>query len=338
MDEESDNEADKGIDKLLSDLENLPDLALIKILQNMSVVDQKEFSAVSKRLRDLALNKSTDLGKIFREKLQRELERGILLQDEDAIRLVLGMGADVNVDGSLQRAADRGFLTIVNLLLNAGADVNSVAGNEQRTALHCAVINNDEAIVQRLLEAGANPNLPDRTGWAPLHDVSESVNIARLLLHHGATVDIVHQKFLTTPLQRAVEHKNSEVAALLLASGAHVNATNIYGCTALFYAASSGQTSTVQLLLDSGADIRACDENKRTVLFNAALNGRVETVKLLLQKGVDVSAVDLQNKTVQEYVRDEIEPLFVTEEVKQEMVELLRNAAEVKNIGPGMKK
>lgn len=45
--------------------------------------------------------------------------------------------------------------------------------DEGQTALHWAVSRQQIGIVTMLLDAGANPNVPDNDGYTPLHDVVE---------------------------------------------------------------------------------------------------------------------------------------------------------------------
>jgi ankyrin repeat protein len=54
--------------------------------------------------------------------------------------------------------------------------------------------------------------------------------------------------------------------------------------TALSAAASSGHTEIVQLLLDKGANINAADLNGGTALYYADWNGHTEIVQLLLER------------------------------------------------------
>ena len=53
-------------------------------------------------------------------------------------------------------------------LIRDGISVNSV-GQQGRTAIHWAVINNNTVLLQHLIDAGATMQLKDNFGWAPIH-------------------------------------------------------------------------------------------------------------------------------------------------------------------------
>ena len=131
------------------------------------------------------------------------LQAAILASDSDTVQLLLESGADPNIIsqqpgglgqgqynvhannhcydygrrdnyesiGSIHRAAYKGDVRIMQLLLDSGADIdmktwkNSWAASW--TALHCAVSSEQLPIVQLLLEKGANTCLWDDQGRTP---------------------------------------------------------------------------------------------------------------------------------------------------------------------------
>lgn len=99
-----------------------------------------------------------------------------------------------------------------------------------RTELHYAALANDLSLVEARLIAGDDPNAADGDGFRPLHFAAQerSVEVARVLLDHGADVDC----------------------------------TNVYGNTPLFGAVfnSRGDGSVIGLLRRRGAD--ALRENR----------------------------------------------------------------------------
>jgi len=97
--------------------------------------------------------------------------------DAETVRLTLSHGANLRAtnaegDTALIPAARRGYVEVVNELAKAGVPPDAT-NNLGLTALIEAVAMGDgsdkyEKIVQLLLDAGADPNLPDRAGVTPM--------------------------------------------------------------------------------------------------------------------------------------------------------------------------
>jgi len=120
---------------------------------------------------------------------------------------------------------------------------------------------------------------------------------------------------LTERLMEASLRGNSDVAELLLAKGADINAKDDHGFTALMWAVVGGHFHAVKLLLDKGADINAKNNNGQTALMHAALGGEVDAVKLLLDKGADINAKDKDGDT---------SLMLIPSKAHHEVVELLK--------------
>ena len=85
-----------------------------------------------------------------------------------------------------------------------------------RRALVIAVDNNNISIVDLLLKAGANPNLPDKHGDAPLYKSVywENENITRALLMAGADVNQKNRKGVS-PIEEVKNQSTDKIAKLL---------------------------------------------------------------------------------------------------------------------------
>jgi ankyrin repeat protein len=86
-------------------------------------------------------------------------------------------------------------------------------------------------------------------------------------------------------LWRVAESGDVDQLGRLFLRGAHVNARNRHGMTALMKAAFYGHAEMVRALLERGADPNLARNDKFTALALAAFFGHVETVKILIEHG-----------------------------------------------------
>ncbi|KAF3022936.1 hypothetical protein E8E14_005307 [Neopestalotiopsis sp. 37M] len=166
---------------------------------------------------------------------------------------------------ALQAAAEAGSLAIVERLLEMGADINAPAGRHHgKTALQVAAKTGNMVIVDCLLRQNADVN-------APGPDT------------HGRTA-----------LQAAAEAGHLQIIKYLLEYGANINApaADTHGRTALQAAAEAGHLQIVEYLLEYGANINApaADTHGRTALQAAAEAGHLQIVEYLLEQKADVNA------------------------------------------------
>jgi hypothetical protein len=92
-----------------------------------------------------------------------------------------------------------------------------------------------------------------------------------------------------TPLQLAVARGRVDVATLLLRAGAHPNARDLFGKTALHDAAARRSVQLSELLLAHGADPSATDDAGTSALHIAAANGQ-DGLRPLVARGASPRA------------------------------------------------
>lgn len=105
------------------------------------------------------------------------------------------------------------------------------------TALHLVTARRDLVWVRFLLQRGANPNIRDKQGVAPIQLAVRLgfVDGVEALLKNGADID-VNDSAGETPLIAAVHRRDVPMVRLLLANGASPGRTDNSGRTARDYA------------------------------------------------------------------------------------------------------
>jgi len=134
----------------------------------------------------------------------------------------------------------------------------------------------------------------DAFGLPPLAHVASGgdVDLARLLLRGGSSVDTAGRTCGRTPLHFAAASQHVDMCVLLLDVGAEVLAQTAEGLTALHISCEAGDAGAAQALLDRGAQTEVVDYAGRTSLMAAAAEGHDEVVDLLVDAGADLGARD----------------------------------------------
>ena len=216
--------------------------------------------------------------------------------DVDMLEELLSEGTDVNcasfaAKGStaLHLAASFGRIEAARLLIEKGANVKAAAAGI--SVLHAAAFKNQTSIVQMLLDAGADPDVEQaQDGSTALLEAAAMGNtaVARALLAAGADPN---KGVSAMPLHSAAYKGHADVVELLLAEGADVNASEEDGGTALLKAAAAGNEPSIALLLAAGADANTARASV-SALHYAAYGGHMGSVQALLDAGADPTCED----------------------------------------------
>ena len=183
--------------------------------------------------------------------------------------------------------------SIVNALINAGADVNEKYDNGN-TPLHMPNMNNHK-ITKALIDAGADVNAKNSRGVTPIMGPLNFDGV-KTLIDAGADVN-AKDKDGETPL---CYQTNVKVVKALIDAGADVNAKDKDGKTPLMKTILLFNVDVVKTLIDAGADVNAKDKDGKTPLMEAILLSNVDVVKTLIDAGADVNAKDKDGKTALE--------------------------------------
>ena len=237
------------------------------------------------------------------------------------MRALLKQRVDVNApqgDGAtaLHWAAHFDDPVTADLLIRARANVN--AANE--LGVTPLALASSRPMVDKLLAAGANPNLVASTGESPLMVAARAgrADVVRALLSHGANVNAKENVRGQTALMWAVSQRHPDVVRALVEHGVDVHARSLShpelfytgevagagrnpaewvmanidtgGSTALMFAARQGDLESATLLLAAGANPNDATPDGMSALVLASYSGHGDLAKFLLTKDANPNA------------------------------------------------
>ena len=256
----------------------------------------------------------------------------------DGVRIMADAGMDVNIRppldknfgletalvGAVRRACwrdnldpERPELEIVRVLVDAGADVNTMSIGqildddwskviglfESKTVLSIAETSQSSCpqVVSILREAGACRDLEGRrvewgssldfggilkvlsaaSTFAPRGDVECAVSDSSYDSTQGGP-DMVRS---TSLAYTAIFRRDTDLLKKAFAAGADVDAKDADGHLMLYWAILGGAPEVVQFLVDAGADVNATDDRGNSMLYWAILVENPEIVRILMEAG-----------------------------------------------------
>jgi len=175
-----------------------------------------------------------------------------IIQDDVAkVSALLGRGFDPNtVDPSstagLLVAIKTGSMNVALVLTNwpqTNAEVRNVA---DESALMLAALKGELTLCQLLIKKGADVNKP---GWAPLHYAATNghLDVMNLLLEENAYIDAASPNG-STPLMMAAHYGSASAVKLLLEAGADPSLKNAQGFSALDFAHRGNRTESADVI------------------------------------------------------------------------------------------
>lgn len=217
------------------------------------------------------------------------LVQAVKSRDVAGVRALLKQrpAADVNApqgDGAtaLHWAVHQDDFAIVDLLIAAGARAGA-ADDLGMTPLHLACTNRNGAIVERLLAAQADPNATLPSGETVLMTCARAgdARAVKALLAKGAAVNAKEREHQQSALMWAVSQRHPDVVELLVAAKADIRARSlIYPQTVVGEQTQrAGREELNYTVLRGGA----------TPLLFAARVGDVESARILLKAGADAN-------------------------------------------------
>lgn len=160
------------------------------------------------------------------------------------------------------------------------------------TALHLAIEQGNEAVVQLLLDRGADLEAKNRSGDTALQIAfgNKDEEIVRLLVDKGADLEARGWQSKGTVLHLAAEEGDEVLVQLLIEREAEIKAKGEDGKTALHFAACGGSKAVVRLLLERGMDMNTKDKTGETSLHSAIWEENEAVARLLIEGGADLKA------------------------------------------------
>ncbi|XP_050305932.1 protein fem-1 homolog C isoform X2 [Anthonomus grandis grandis] len=148
------------------------------------------------------------------------------------------------------------------------------------TPLWCAAVSGKLSIVELLLDAGANINAVSDSGSTPIRSACFMTHfeVVRYLVQHGAEINTPNFNGGTCLINSV---QSVKLCHFLLENGADVNAKDIQNKTALHYAIQEHRLESTKLLLEYGADYNAISRYGDDALQMSCLKGAHEIFEYL---------------------------------------------------------
>lgn len=210
--------------------------------------------------------------------------------NKDALKLFIEKGVDVKTPSgrfgtTAQCAALLPRLSILRMVLHAGAEINTHASGLHGSPLQAALSTGNEQMVRYLIHRNADVRAKGGKFGGVMNTavLTCGANIVELLVKKGADVN-ERGRVYGSPLQAAVCARRFDNVLVLLRHGADVNLCGGRYKTALQAACVGGQDLTVKLLIERGADPNIAGGRYSTALTAAAYYGGEKMARYLMEE------------------------------------------------------
>ena len=189
--------------------------------------------------------------------------------------------------------SDRNKSLLAEAVLDAGADPN-VTDKSGNHVVSLAVHHRNINMIKLLLNKGADPKMvklgaqDSLLDWARMPDK----DIIALLISNGADPTKADLWGITPLIILSGRADMYDTVKMLLNNGSDPNSAALHGITPLYKAAKSGHKDLVQLLLDNAADPNKATTDGNTPLHGAAMHGHRDVVKILLERGAKTATTN----------------------------------------------
>lgn len=187
----------------------------------------------------------------------------------------LARAKDENGVSVIMKATYYGKRDVVDALLESGVELD---------VFEAAATGKIERLLDLIGKDASLANSYSSDGFTPLGFATffGQTGVVKALLKAGVDVNAASRESMkVTPLASAAAAKKTEIARLLIAHGANVNARAASGHIPLHEAAANGNVELVKLLVENGVDVNAKTDDGKTPLDFAIEYNRPEVIELL---------------------------------------------------------
>ena len=201
-------------------------------------------------------------------------------EKQDCLEALIHAGVDVNAGTeyfALQYVAEIGDCDLIDLLLDAGADVNKMSSNKSTSLKEAALCGKDKS-VRRLIEAGADVNVSKALMQAAMYGQYKCMSV---LIESGADVNITVEDGET-----ALSWCNGANSLIVfLRAGANINTGS-----------KSSIVFRIELQLEQKGQTIACDDEKlKECMFLYAAGERFDTSALTREQNQWLCETNVQS-------------------------------------------
>ncbi|XP_063416276.1 uncharacterized protein LOC134697920 [Mytilus trossulus] len=197
----------------------------------------------------------------------------------------------------ISMACQKGYQTVINVLLEHNYDVMSNWGKTQKSPLFIACEYGHGKLV-KVLALKTTINQVDTKGRSPLYIAccNGHKDVVDAMIAHNADVDLC-DKDGRSPLYISGSRGFVEIMKKLLDKKAKIMLLNRWGASVLIAACREGHLNAVKLLIENNIDISKADIEGKTAVYEASHYGHFEIVDILLKEGANMNAQTCKNLT-----------------------------------------
>jgi ankyrin repeat protein len=216
--------------------------------------------------------------------------------DIDVIELLIQGGSPIDEKQSdgvtpVMEAAVKRHYDALDLLLENGANINTIASDPESTALMALAQKGDIDMAEYIIERGAEVNLCNSDNLRALGVAAayNHLDMVQLLIEKGAETEFEYcnEGEYVTPLGFASFMGYDDILLCLLKHGANPNFISKDDFFPLILATQEHKTNAIKILFQNGAKIDLHSNSNPRALFYAIESSYYDTLEFLLQSGAN---------------------------------------------------